>query len=150
MARVKLQLPTFQLFAAIIPVRISDINYGNHVGNDSFISIIHEARVQWLKQHEFTELSIEGLGLIMADLQVEFKKEVFYPETITVKIFVSDISTVSFDLYYKLSVERNDEMLDVAYAKTGMVCFNYLQKKISAIPNGLKKIFDAAAEKSRV
>lgn len=145
MARLKLQLPDLLLFTTKIPVRISDINYGNHVGNDSFISIIHEARVQWLKQNEFTELSVDGKGLIMADLQVEFKKEVFYADIITIRIFASDVSAVSFDLYYQLSVERKGEPLDVAIAKTGMVCFDYQLKKISGIPDGLKNILNKAA-----
>jgi acyl-CoA thioester hydrolase len=51
MAKLNLQLPTTLIFSTKINVRISDINYGNHVGNDSFVSILHEARVQWLKQH---------------------------------------------------------------------------------------------------
>lgn len=47
MARVKLNIPENIISVIIIPVRINDINYGNHVGNDAFVSIIHEARVQW-------------------------------------------------------------------------------------------------------
>ena len=81
----------------------------------------------------------------MADLQVEFKKEVFYADIITIRIFASDVSAVSFDLYYQLSVERKGEPLDVAIAKTGMVCFDYQLKKISGIPDGLKNILNKAA-----
>jgi acyl-CoA thioester hydrolase len=56
MARVKIDIPENILAIVNIPVRISDINYGNHVGNDAIVSIIHEARVQWLTQHNFTEI----------------------------------------------------------------------------------------------
>ena len=50
MARVKLQLPANFLFSTEIPIRISDINYGGHLGNDAVLSIVHEARIQFLQQ----------------------------------------------------------------------------------------------------
>ena len=78
MPRIKLNIPDNTLATLAIPVRITDINYGNHLGNDAFVSIIHEARMQWLHQHGYTELNIEGAGLILADLAVEFRNEGFY------------------------------------------------------------------------
>ena len=77
MARIKLTVPENKLTVVSIPVRISDINYGSHLGNDSFVSIIHEARVQWLRLHNYSELDIEGTGLILSNLAVEFKSEGF-------------------------------------------------------------------------
>lgn len=49
MARISIDLPSTFTFSATIPVRITDLNYGGHVGNDTILSIIHEARVQYLK-----------------------------------------------------------------------------------------------------
>lgn len=77
MARIKIDMPEDKLAEIKIPVRISDINYGNHVGNDAFVSIIHEARAQWLQQEGYTELDFAGTGLIMSDLAVEFKMKLF-------------------------------------------------------------------------
>ena len=108
MARVKLNIPENIISVIIIPVRINDINYGNHVGNDAFVSIIHEARVQYLNQHNFTELNIDGIGLIMGDLEIEFKKESLYPDIIEVQLSVGELSGVSFELYYQLFTKRND------------------------------------------
>jgi acyl-CoA thioester hydrolase len=140
MPRIKLTPPQNILTTLNIPVRISDINYGNHVGNDSFISIIHEARVQWLQQHKYTELSIEGISLIQADLAVEFKSEGFYGDVVQVTLHVGDVTRVSFELYYTLSVIRNNENVLLAIAKTGMVCFDYAIKKVTAIPEKLQAI----------
>ncbi len=53
MSRIKIEMPEIKLTAIKIPVRISDINYGNHVGNDAFVFILHEARIQWLQQHNY-------------------------------------------------------------------------------------------------
>ena len=140
MARVKLIIPENKIAVITVPVRITDINYGNHLGNNSFVSIINEARVQWLHQYGYTELNIEGTGLILADLMVEFKNESFYGDIIEVIIYVTEISKVSFELYYQLSAKRDDKIILLALAKTGMVCFDYRAKKVIAIPEKLKGI----------
>ena len=140
MARVKIEIPENKITTVSIPVRITDINYGNHLGNDSFIAIIHEARMQWLQQYHYTELNIEGTGLILADLMVEFKNESFYGDCIEVTIFAGEISKVSFELYYQLSTKRNDSIILLALAKTGMVCYDYMAKKVIRIPEKLKAI----------
>jgi acyl-CoA thioester hydrolase len=142
MARIKLEIPEKTLGTFIIPVRITDINYGNHVGNDAFVSIIHEARMQWLKQYDYTELKIEGIGLIMSDLAIEFKSESFYGDVVEVRLGVGDISRVGFDLYYQLFAKRNNENILLANAKTGMVCYDYVAKKVIAIPQKLKTILE--------
>ena len=140
MARIKIEFPEKVIGIVSIPVRITDINYGNHVGNDSFISIIHEARVQWLKQHNFSELNIDGASLIMSDLAIEFKKESFYGDIIEIKLGAGEMSRVSFELYYQLSTSRNNETVLLANAKTGMVCYDYMVKKVTALPEVLKRL----------
>ncbi len=140
MARIKLELPKKHLAAFSIPVRISDINYGNHLGNDSLVSILHEARMQFLQQYNYTELNVEGTSLIMSELVVEYKSEAFYKDIIEVKIFTGEISRVSFELYYSLCVKRNNGLVIIANAKTTLVCYNYLMKKVEGVPAELKKI----------
>jgi acyl-CoA thioester hydrolase len=140
MARIKIDIPEKVIGTFIIPVRIADINYGNHVGNDAFVSIIHEARMQWLKQYDYTELKIEGVGLIMSDLAIEFKSESFYGDVVEVKLAVADITRVGFDLYYQLFAKRNNENILLANAKTGMVCFAYDKRKVVGIPEKLSAI----------
>ena len=142
MARIKIEIPEKIIASFCIPVRIADINYGNHVGNDAFVSIIHEARMQWLRQYGYTELNIEGTGLIMSDLAIEFKNESFYGDVVEVKIGANDISRVSFALYYQLFASRDSETVLLANAKTGMVCYNYDVKKVATIPEKLKSILE--------
>lgn len=143
MARSKIILPEHFIATLSIPVRITDINYGDHVGNDAFVAIIHEARMQWLTQHGYTELQVEGIGLIMSDLAIEFKNESFYGDVIEVKIAVDEISRVSFELYYQLKTKRNDATILLANAKTGMVCYDYAARKIVGVPEKLKAILQA-------
>jgi acyl-CoA thioester hydrolase len=140
MARIKIDFPENIIGSVTIPVRITDVNYGNHVGNDSFVSIIHEARVQWLQQNNLSELNIGGSSLIMGDIAIEFKSESFYGDMIEVKLAAGEISRVSFELFYQLSAKRNDETILLANAKTGMVCYDYVIKKVVAVPENFKKL----------
>ena len=141
MTRTKITLPdTFQ-FSSMIQVRITDINYGGHVGNDSILSIIHEARMQFLHHYGYTEMSFAGTGMIMSDVAIEFKNELFYGDTIKVSLAIAEISKVSFALYYKLENAATNNPIIVATARTGMVCYNYEAKKISPVPDKIKVQF---------
>ncbi len=139
MSRIKIDLPDLFSFTAIIPIRITDINYGNHVGNDAVLSLIHEARMQFLSKYGYTELNLEGIGLIMTDVGIEFKKEMFYGDIIEIKIAAADFTSVGFDLYYLLEKQKDNSMVTVAFAKTGMICYDYDRKKIAAVPATVKE-----------
>ena len=138
MARIKIELPATFLFETIIPIRITDLNYGNHVGNDTVMSILHEARVQYLRHYGLEELDFGGVGLIMNDVAVEFKNEIFYGEKIIASVTVGDVSKFSFDVYYKLEKENIDKRILVVLAKTGMVCYDYGAKKVAVVPKEVK------------
>ena len=137
MSRIKLQLPEQFPFSVNIPIRITDLNYGGHVGNDTILTLIHEARMQYLKSFKYTELELEGASLIMSDAGIEFKAELFYGDTITIFVAATNFSKVSFDLYYK--VVKDAENTVVALAKTGMVCYDYTYKKVVAVPQILRE-----------
>jgi acyl-CoA thioesterase FadM len=130
MARIRIELPPEFTFFTKIPIRITDLNYGGHVGNDVVLSLIHEARVQYLKSFGYSELNLEGVSLIMSDVGIEFKAELFYCDIVTAFVQATNFSRAGFDIYYKL---MRDEII-VAVAKTGMICYNYDSRKVVSIP----------------
>lgn len=138
MARIKIQLPSQFAFSTIIPVRITDLNYGGHVGNDTVLSIIHEARVQFLQSRGYRELDIEGVALIMSDAAIEFKSELFYGDVVTARVATAEFTSVAFDIYYQLEKGTANDTTVVAIAKTGMVCYDYSKKKIVRTPQEAK------------
>ena len=141
MARIKIELPVSFPFTAIIPIRITDINYGGHVGNDTILSVVHEARMQFLHQFGYTEMNFAGVGMIMSDVAIEFKSELFYGDIVKVSVAIVSISKVAFELCYKIEKEVNKNIVIVAMAKTGMVCYNYEKKKITAVPEEITMKF---------
>jgi acyl-CoA thioester hydrolase len=139
MNRIRIELPEQFHFTTNIPIRITDVNYGNHVGNDTVLSLIHEARMQYLQHHGLSELNLGGPGIIMSDVGIQFKHELFYGDVVIASVAAGAFSKVAFDLYYKLEKRSEDKMLIVATAKTGMVCYDYEKKKTVSIPEAVVK-----------
>jgi acyl-CoA thioester hydrolase len=142
MPRVKLDLPVKTVFTTEIPARITDINYGGHLGNDSLLSILHEARVQFLKKFGFTESNIGGVGIIMSDAVLVYKAEVFYGDVLTIEIGVDDLQSVGADITYRVLVGGKE----TARAKTGIVFFDYANRRIVQTPRVFKDLFGSSDE----
>ena len=138
MARVKIELPKEFIFKTEIPIRINDINYGGHLGNDAVLSIVHEARLRFLKQHNFTEMNAGGAGIIMVDAVVQYKAEGFYGDIILVEIAVTDITGVGCDFVYRCTNKNTGT--EIAIVKTGIVFFDYDKKKVVSVPKSFKSI----------
>jgi len=139
MSRIQINFPNQNVFSTEIKIRITDLNYGGHLGNDSMLSILHETRVRFLKHFGYSEMNVAGVGIIMADAAIQFKTEAFYGERLKIEIAVGDFSRVSFDIYYRiLSGTR-----EVALAKTGIVFYNYETKKVAAVPQEFRIKFES-------
>ncbi|MDB5262334.1 MAG: hypothetical protein JWQ14_1615 [Adhaeribacter sp.] len=131
MPRVKIDLPATFSFATTVTVRITDINYGGHLGNDALLSLLHEARVQFLQYHGYTELNVAGKSLIMADVAIEYKGESFRGDVLTIQMAAHDFTKYGFDMVYRVT---NQLQKLIAVAKTGMICFDYTTRKVVSLP----------------
>jgi acyl-CoA thioesterase FadM len=131
-ARIELNLPDNFSFSTDVRVRISDINYGNHLGNDALLSLVHEARLQFLQSRGFSELDIDGCGLILTDAVIVYKSQGFHGDLLTILAAVGDFNKYGCDFFYK--VIRKNGGKEVARAKTGIVFFDYNRQKMVPVP----------------
>ncbi|WP_375435700.1 thioesterase family protein [uncultured Hymenobacter sp.] len=128
MPRVKVNLPESFLVSVAIPVRITDLNYGAHLGNDSLLGVLHEARVQFLQHVGQSEVDrTTGHGYIMADVAIEYKGEAFYGDVLHIQMATDDLHSYGFDVVYSV---KNQDGGEVARAKTGMLRFDYNTRKL--------------------
>lgn len=139
MPRIKLELPKKMIFSTEISVRITDINYGGHLGNDSILSIVQEARVRFLNKYNYSEKNVEGLGIIMTDCAIVYKSESFYGDILEIKIGVKDFFKYGCDIYYQII--NNKTTKDVAFVKTGIMFFDYELRKRARIPENFLNLF---------
>ncbi len=140
MARIKLVLPENFPFLTQVKIRISDINYGNHLANHVYLEMMQEARMQFLMSYGYSEKNLGGKGLIMGDTAIVFKQECFYGDVLNIAVTAVDFGVRSFDLLYQFTRELDGAL--VCKAKTGMVCFDYEIKKTCGVPEEFRKLFE--------
>lgn len=139
MARIKLDLPAHFPFSTELRVRITDVNYGGHMGNDSLLGLLHEARVQFLGHYGLSELDIFGVGLIMADSVIVYKSEAFPGETLVIAVVATDFNPYGCDFVYRVTEKVSGR--EVARAKTGIVFFDYQQRAVQKVPQPFLDLF---------
>jgi acyl-CoA thioester hydrolase len=137
MARLHIDLPEKFLFETEFAVRVTDLNYGNHVGNDTILSYMHEIRIRFYQSLGFrNELHFEGdVGQIITDAAIVYKSESFLADVLIGKIGVSDFNKYGFDFLYLITNKESGR--EVARGKTGVVCFDYAKRKVTSIPASL-------------
>jgi len=130
--RIKLSEPKSYCFSTTLKIRVTDLNYANHLSNDRLLTYAHQARVELFAAWGQSELNFGGMGIIMTDAAVVFKAEGHLNDKLIIWVGIEDISHLGFDLYYKVVNEQTGQ--EVALIKTGIICFDYSSKKVVAIP----------------
>ncbi len=133
MARTRLDLPSAFLFSTDIDVRISDVNYGGHLGNDAVLALLHEARMRFLNSMGYSEKDIEGAAIIMTDAVIVYKAEGFYGDPLTIDVAVVDLQAGTCDFVYR--VRNRTSGIEIARAKTGIAFFDYEHRRVVPAPD---------------
>jgi acyl-CoA thioester hydrolase len=140
MARSKLDLPEKFDFSIEMPIRISDINAGNHLAASAILPMAHDARMRFMMHYGFTESNVDGCGVIMADSVTVYKSQGFYGQTLKIEIAVSDFTKKSCDFLYRIT--DRDTGTEIARLKTCMVFFDYKKQKSVDVPAKFKSLFE--------
>lgn len=140
---MQIELPQSWLFRTRLAVRVTDVNYGGHLGNDRVLGLAHEARVRWLASCGLSEKDVGGVGLIMADAALVFRGEAFLGDELEVELGAMEVRRSSFDLVYRLT--RTPDAAEIALVKTGMVCFDYAARKVARLPKGLASCLESVS-----
>lgn len=131
MSRLHLELPDNTVHRTTLKVRVTDLNYGNHLGNNALLGLLHEARLDWFRALGYTdERNLGGAGIIMADAAIIYQSEAFLGEELSIELRAGDISRVAFDLFYVVMAGERS----VAQAKTAIVFFDYNKRRATSMP----------------
>ncbi|MFO1053306.1 MAG: thioesterase family protein [Planctomycetota bacterium] len=136
MARLSLEIPAILPFATVIEVRVTDLNYGAHLGNDAMVSLIHEARFRFLVSQGMSEADCGGAALVLGDLAVVYRAECFAGDRLRFEVGVTDVARVGCDFVYRAVRERDARL--VVEAKTGIVFLDPLSRRPCAVPEAIR------------
>ena len=139
MARVEIKMTDHFLFETELTIKKTDINFANHVGNDTFVSMMQEARIRFFMHLGYQNLDIEGKGIVISDLAVIYKSQAYYGDRLRFEIGVGDFHKYGCDIFYKLTNTGTNTL--VVEAKTGILFFDYSKNRVSKIPKGFKSHF---------
>jgi acyl-CoA thioester hydrolase len=132
-----IELPSHFPFETNIDVRVSDLNYGGHLGHAQFFEIIHEARLRFLATYGQSEKDFYGTGLILSKAIAVFKSQAFYGDTLRISVAVDHLKKSRFSLIYKVEKVQSQKL--VALFQTEMTCFDYATEKVTAVPGEFVK-----------
>ncbi len=134
MARIKIELPDRFAFSTEVPIHIGLINYGHHLDNAALLSLVSEARVRFFKSLGYTELDVDGVGIVVADAAVQYKSEAFHGEVLVFEMAPDDFNKYGCDLVWRATDKASGR--EVARGKTGIIFFDYQQRKAAPVPAG--------------
>ena len=123
-------------------IEVTDLNYGNHMGNDALVGIIHRARVHLLQRLGAGETNLgDGkTGILLTDLAVNYKGEGFLFDKLIVESTIGELRPKGFRMFHRITTEENRL---IALAETGIVAFDYHKRKVAPIPESfVSKIAD--------
>jgi len=139
MPKVTIDIPEKCHFETTINVRITDLNYGNHVGTDNMVSLIHEARFRLFASLGYSEMEIEGTRILVSDLVVLYKAESFYGDVLKFEISVCGFDKYGCEIFYRITDLKNNK--PIANAKTGVVFKDKTTEKLTIPPEKFISMF---------
>ncbi|WP_059412379.1 thioesterase family protein [Cupriavidus basilensis] len=137
MARLKLEFPEDQYYyySTHLTVRVTDINSANHLGNDSMISMISEARARFLfdlRSGDGEAAETEQVGTIVTDLATTYRNEAHARDQLLFEVGVMDFNRYGGDITFRIT--RPSDGALIALAKSGFVFFSYARKQVMPMP----------------
>jgi len=125
------------MFIEKYKVTVGDINYGGHMGNERALVAFHQGRIAWLNSMGYSELNIgEEIGIIQRESKVEYLKEAFMGDLLTIKISDVILKRSSFRIKYEIRNQRDDLII---IGDTLMIAFDSVRKKIVSLPKEFRE-----------
>jgi acyl-CoA thioester hydrolase len=84
MPRIQIDLPEHFVYSTEMTLYLSHMNYAGHLDNALLLSLVSEARARFFMALGYTELNVEGVGIVVADAAVQYRSEAFHGEVMVV------------------------------------------------------------------
>lgn len=123
-----------EMFSTSIEVRFADLDLYGHVNNVAFFTYLETARVK-LFQDFFREVSGEGLLLVVARAECDYKHPILLHDPVVVTLWVARVGRSSFDLAYRI---HDGGGRTFATARTTLVAFAAAAQSVIPLPDRVR------------
>ncbi|MBM7073552.1 hypothetical protein JQC92_16175 [Shewanella sp. 202IG2-18] len=72
-------------FSIDLPVRISEVNYGDHLGHAALASLLHQTKILYFKRNNIDERDIHGIGAIVRRLEIDYRGEAHFNDCLLIR-----------------------------------------------------------------
>src|SRR4030066_2240579 len=120
-------------FYHLIEVRYGDLDPQGHVNNAKFLTYMEQGRVFYLKQLKLWEGgSFLDIGVILADVQITFRKASHFGDRFRVGVRVSHIGNKSMTSEYRIEDARDAS--EFGTGSSVLVAYDYRNRRSVPIP----------------
>ena len=125
------------MFSIKYKIKDEDINYGGHVGNERALLFFQMVRIKFFESLGLSELNIgDNIGVIQRNSFVEYNKELFLDDEITIQITNIQLEKNKFNIYYEVYNQENKLAIN---GSTLLLPFSYTEKKLKRVPSIFKE-----------
>lgn len=120
-----------------IPVQWGDQDLFGHVNNTIYLRWFESARIAYGAASGLSELyKKRHIGPILASIHCNYRKQVTYPDTITIGAKITRIGRTSLVMAHSVFGHRHESL--VADGDSTIVLFDYAAQRPIAIPDDLR------------
>jgi len=150
MPRVKLHELNKYEFRYHITVQERDVNSTEHLDHKVVLGMIQDARTTILHGLGMKESCIDAghTGVILGDLVVNYKAEVFAFEKLCVETHFGDFDEKSFRIFFRIS--KDEGTCTVALIEAGFVIYDYLKRSVAQMPESFRRALVLASEQTTI
>ncbi|MCY0898393.1 MAG: thioesterase family protein [Firmicutes bacterium] len=118
-------------------VRFGETDMAGHVNNAVYLSYLEEARIRFLEE----VLGVTELPFILASAKLDFLRQVFFRDALTVTTGVIRLGRTSLHLVHQLRRNADDAL--ALQSETVLVHFNYATQKPEPLPSSWRPLLMA-------
>ena len=116
-----------------IQVRFRDTDSFGHVNNAVFFSYVELARIRYLVDLLQPERGFEGMPLILARVECDFRSPIMFGQEVTVETRVDRIGRSSIAMSHRMTATPDDRV--VGDVESVLVSYDYTEARPMPVPD---------------